>query len=83
MKTFNSDTRVFYNRDCGKYGVQQIVKGIVLIGSDGISRQLYKWSQVAIGEKTYTLYKKVAERWADSVRDKGIIEVRADMESEV
>lgn len=82
MMIFDSNTRVFYNRDCGKYGVQQLVKGITLHCKDGITRQLYKWHQVAIGEKTYTLYKKVAERWADKVRDKGIIEVRADMESE-
>lgn len=80
MERFNSATRVFYNPDCAKYGVEQIVKGITLHCKDGIKRQLYKWSQVAIGDKTYTPYKKVAERWADSITDKGVVEVRADME---
>jgi hypothetical protein len=82
MTIFDSNTRVFYNPDCDKYGVQQLVKGIRLHCKDGVFRQLYKWSQVAIGDKTYTPYKKVAERWADSVRDTGVLEVRADMEDE-
>lgn len=84
MQTFKTDVRVFYNQDCGKYGVQKIVKGITLHCSDGITRQLYKWSQTAIpGRKeVYTPYKAVAERWANSVRDNGIVEVRADMEDE-
>jgi len=43
---------------------------------------LYKWAQVAIGEKTYTPYKAVAQRWADSITDKGVVEVRADMEED-
>jgi hypothetical protein len=62
MLIYPSATRVFYNQDCAKYGVEQIVKGITLHCSDDITRQLYKWSQVAIGHKTYAHYKKVAER---------------------
>lgn len=82
MAIFKTDTRVFYNPDCAKYGVEKLTKGIVLHCKDGIRRQLYKWSQVAIGDKTYTHYKGVAERWASGVRDNGVIEVRADMEGE-
>lgn len=81
MLIFNTDTRVFYNPDCQKYGVETIQKAYVLHCKDGISRQLYKWAQVAIGEKTYTPYKKVAKRWADSIRSTAI-EVRADMVEE-
>lgn len=91
MTIFPSETRVYYNEDCQKYGVQRLVPGIVVNG-----KQLYKWSQVLIyknkivapfqidGRKAhcYTPYKKVAERWADSIREKGVIEVRADMEDE-
>jgi hypothetical protein len=65
-----------------KYGVEQLTKGITLHCRDGVHRQLYKWHQVAIGNKTYTHYKKVAERWADSVRAKGVIEIKADMEGD-
>lgn len=79
---FNSDTRVFYNPDCQKYGVEKIVKGITLYCKDGVTRQLYKWAQVPVNDKTYTHYKGVAKRWADSIRDKSIIEVKADMEEE-
>lgn len=82
MAIYPSETRVFYNPDCQKYGVERLTKGIVLHCKDGITRQLYKWSQVPVNGKTYTPYKAVAERWADSVRDKGVIEVRADMEGE-
>lgn len=84
MKTFRTDVRVFYNPDCDKYGVQKIVEGITLHCKDGITRQLYKWSQTTIPgrKKVYTPYKAVAERWADSIRDNGIVEVRADMEDE-
>lgn len=84
MKVYDTNTRVFYNPDCAKYGVEQIVKGITLHCKDGVTRQLYKWSQVAIpGRKeVYTPYKAVAKRWANSLKDKGIIEVRADMEEE-
>ena len=91
MQIFPSDVKVYYNEDCQKYGVMKLVKGITLNG-----KQLYKWSQVLIynnkvvapfqvdGRKAhcYTPYKKVAERWADSIRDHGIIEVRADMEED-
>ena len=87
MQIFNTDTRVFYNPDCQKYGVEKITKGIVLHCKDGIRRQLYKWAQVdphpnQPNRSAYTPYKGVAERWADSIRDHGIIEVRADMEEE-
>lgn len=82
MQVFKTDTKVFYNPDCQKYGVEKLTKGITLHCNDGITRQLYKWAQVAIGNKTYTLYKGVAERWASTVRDNGIIEVRADMEGD-
>lgn len=96
MQIFATDTRVFYNPDCQKWGVEKITKGITLHCRDGITRQLYKWSQVLIHDgkvvapfqvdgrkaKCYTPYKAVAERWAESIRDKGIIEVRADMEEE-
>lgn len=90
MEIFPSATRVFYNPDCAKYGVEQITKGMVLNG-----KQLYKWHQVLIHKgkvvpnwtkegaraNCYTPYKAVAERWADQIRDKGVIEVRADMEA--
>lgn len=90
MTIFPSETKVYYNRDCQKYGVMRLVKGIVLDG-----KQLYKWSQVLIykgkivapfqvdGRKAhcYTPYKAVAERWAEQIREKGVIEVRADMET--
>ena len=33
-------------------------------------------------DKAYTPYKAVAERWAESIRDQGAIEYRADMEKE-
>lgn len=91
MQIFNSDVKVYYNEDCQKYGVQKLVKGITLNG-----KQLYKWSQVLIYKNKivapfqvnarkahcYTPYKAVAERWAESIRDKGVIEVRADMEED-
>jgi hypothetical protein len=82
MKIYESNIRVFYNKDCGKYGVEKIVKGITLHCKDGIKRQLYKWSQVPVGDKTYTPYKKVAERWAEIARDKTVISITADMEEE-
>lgn len=82
MTIFPSETRVFYNPDCAKYGVQKIVKGIVLDG-----KQLYKWSQVdphpnQPNRSAYTHYKGVAERWANKIREHGVIEVRADMEED-
>lgn len=96
MQIFTSDVKVYYNEDCQKYGVMKLTKGITLHRADGITRQLYKWSQVLIHDgkvvapfqvdgrkaKCYTPYKKVAERWADSIRDHGVIEVRADMEED-
>lgn len=84
MKVFKTDVRVFYNQDCGKYGVQKIVKGIKLHCRDGVTRQLYKWEQIEIPnhKEVYTPYKAVAQRWADSIKDDGIVEVRADMEYE-
>jgi hypothetical protein len=87
MQIFDTDTRVFYNPDCQKYGVERLTKGIVLHCKDGITRQLYKWAQVdphpgQPRRSAYTPYKAVAERWADSLRDGGVIEVRADMEGE-
>lgn len=86
MQIFNSDTRVFYNPDCQKYGVEKITKGISLLCKDGMQRQLYKWAQVDPHPQhpqrsAYTPYKKVAERWAQRLSN-GAIETRADMEEE-
>lgn len=86
MMIFKSDTRVFYNPDCQKYGVEQLTKGIILHCKDGIRRQLYKWSQAdphpgQPNRSAYTPYKAVAERWAQQLSS-GAIEVRADMEEE-
>jgi uncharacterized protein (DUF608 family) len=74
METYKSDTAIFYNPDCGKYGVLKLEKAYILN-----NKQLYHWTQKAIGNKTYTLYKAVARRWAKTVADSGILEVRADM----
>ena len=74
MKTYKSDTAIFYNKDCAKYGVLKLEKAYILN-----DKQLYHWTQRAIGEKTYTHYKEVARRWARSVVTKGILEVRVDM----
>jgi len=77
MKTYTSDTRIFFNKDCGKYGVDKLVKGYVLDG-----KQLYKWSQQAISDKQiYTPYRAVALRWARSIATDAI-EVRADMQDQ-
>lgn len=86
MQIFTTDARVFYNHDCQKYGVEKIVKGMILYGDDGIRRQLYKWAQADPHPKqpkrsAYTPYKKVAERWAQKLAS-GAIEVRADMEGD-
>ena len=74
METFKSNTAIFYNEDCGKYGVLKLEKAIVLN-----DKQLYHWTQKAIGQKTYTPYKAVARRWAKSIVDSGILETRADI----
>lgn len=80
MKTFKSDTAIFYNKDCGKYGVLTLEKAYILD-----DKQLYHWTQVGIWSqkqrkfKTYTEYKTVARRWAKEIVTKGIVEVRADM----
>ena len=86
MRIFTTDTRVFYNPDCQKYGVEKLTKGIVLHCKDGITRQLYKWAQADPHPKqprrsAYTPYKAVAERWAKQLQS-GAIEVRADMEGD-
>lgn len=51
--------RIFYNRDCQKYGVEVFDKGTTS-GWEG-------WRQVDTtkfgGTDVYTPYKKVAERW--------------------
>lgn len=83
MLIYKSDTRVFYSKDCNKYGVEKIQKAYVLHCKDGISRQLYKWSQIdpqprIKNRSAYTSYKKVAERWAKN-NSNGSIETRADM----
>lgn len=76
MEIFQSDTRVFFNKDCAKYGVDQLTRGIILNG-----KQLYKWHQIAKGNKVYTPYKAVAIRWA-KLWASSAIEVRADMQSQ-
>lgn len=40
MQIFNSDTRIFYNPDCQKYGVEKITKGISLLCKDGMQRPI-------------------------------------------
>ena len=80
MEIFKSDTAIFYNPDCGKYGVLQLEKAYILN-----DKQLYHWDQKAIWDtkkrkwKTYTCYKGVARKWAKKIADKGVLEVRADM----
>lgn len=81
MAVYYEDTRVFYNKDCDKWGVEKITKGIVLHCKDGITRQLYKWEQVAPSKKAYTPYYKVACRWAEQVKS-GAIAIHVDMEDE-
>lgn len=86
MQIFATDTRVFYNPDCQKWGVEKITKGITLHCQDGITRQLYKWAQVdphpgQPDRSAYTPYKGVAERWAKLLSN-GAIETRADMEED-
>ena len=48
--------RVFYNEDCAKYGVQTFGN----LWNDCMGD---RWQQVTYGDKVYTKYKKVAERW--------------------
>lgn len=57
--------RVFYNSDCGMYGIEKYII------DNGSGRKLF-WQQVLPPKKTYgarngqsayTEYKKVAERW--------------------
>lgn len=75
-KIYKTDVRAFYNPDCGKYGVEAIVK------AESINdKQYYKWTQVEIPGKdiVYTKYAGVAKRWADEMRCRGVLEVRADM----
>lgn len=52
--------RVFYNEDCAKYGVQTFGN----LWGDCMGD---RWQQVAYGDKTYTKYKKVAERWLNNM----------------
>lgn len=80
MAVYNGDTRVFYNKDCSKWGVEKLTKGIVLHCKDDITRQLYKWTQVAVSKNAYTPYYKVACRWAEKINE-GIL-VHVDMEDE-
>lgn len=80
MAVYNGDTRVFYNKDCGKWGVEKITKGVVMHCRDGMTRQLYKWSQVVVGKNAYTPYYKVACRWSEQIKE-GVM-VHADMEED-
>lgn len=54
------DIRVFYNPDCGKYGVETYGN----LWGDCMGD---RWQMVAYDTKSqaYTPYKKVAERWKD------------------
>lgn len=60
-----SSVRVFFNKDCGKYGVE--------VFDSGTSSSLIGWRQidttrelgVANVKNVYTPYKKVADRWRD------------------
>ncbi len=76
MKTYNTDVRAFYNPDCGKYGVEKIVEAYTIN-----DRLYFKWTQIEIPgvKNVYTPYAGVAKRWADKIRDKRVIEVRALM----
>lgn len=51
------NARVFFNRDCGKYGVETYGN----LWNDCLGT---RWQQVVLDTKhPYTPYKKVAERW--------------------
>ena len=55
------DARVFYNVDCGKYGVETYGN----LWGDCIGD---RWQQVTLDTKhPYTPYKKVAERWLNKL----------------
>lgn len=57
-----ASVRVFYNQDCGKYGVEVFDKGT--------SAGWLGWRQVDTTQygatDVYTPYRKVAERWRDN-----------------
>lgn len=59
---YPNSIRVFYNQDCGKYGVE--------IFDHGTSSGQLGWRQVdttTVGATdVYTPYKKVAERWREN-----------------
>lgn len=59
--------RVFYNQDCGKYGVE--------VFDAGTSSGRLGWRQVDTtkygASDVYTPYKKVAERWLINFRTYG------------
>ncbi len=58
--------RVFYNRDCGKYGIEQYINtGYRLYTGNGKYTYIKKWKQIRIPgrEEVYTRYKGVAQRW--------------------
>lgn len=61
MITPVKDIRVFFNKDCMKYGVEAYGN----LWSDGIGD---RWQQIALDTKhPYTPYKKVAERWLNKL----------------
>ena len=53
------DIRVFFNKDCMKYGVEVLGN----LWDDAVMGE--RWQMIALNTKTkaYTPYKKVAERW--------------------
>lgn len=59
--------RVFFNKDCGKYGVEVFDKGTSsgILGWRQVDTTLYGATSV------YTPYKKVAERWLKQFRTYG------------
>lgn len=57
--------KVFYNKDCGKYGILKYKKDYTG----------YKWKQILIQTdknklKTYTKYKSVAVNWLQKLNNK-------------
>ena len=54
------DIRVFYNEDCSKYGIQTYGN----LWGDCMGD---RWQQVTYGDKVYTKYKKVAEKWLNNI----------------
>lgn len=55
------DIRVFYNKDCGKYGVEAYGN----LWNDCMGD---RWQQVTVdGNKVYTKYKGVAARWLKKI----------------